>query len=314
MVPRMLGALTLPPRQDDVARAAARVSDGALEDAEIAEWPRARSHHAFVITARDGRQYLFKANRQRHPGRMRRYLHIAGMLSEHEVPHPALRWYDMDKRTLEVPYLIQDFLPGQDGASVGEGLSFSDQHRIGTQLAAAFRTLHRVEYIDTPTSWATEFDDRFRTRVAECAVLDAIDKAAADRIVSYYDERRGALQDVPRRLSHDDPSPEHIILDRGGDGWHLRGLVDFERARGRDPLLDLAKLRALTFTRWPAMAAPFSAAYGDLEPYGPELRARAELYDLYVPLAAVAHFRENDRPDREADARASLRAWLDRAG
>jgi aminoglycoside phosphotransferase (APT) family kinase protein len=308
----MLGALTVPPAEDEVARAAARVSDGALSDATVARWPRAHDHHAYLLTARDGREYLFKAARMRHPGRMRRYVHVAAMLKDYLVPHPGLRWYDMDKDTLDVPYLIQDFLRGQDLGSVGQALSFTDQHRVGTKLAAAFRALHRIDYVDTPTSWATEFDDRFRTRVAECVVLDAIDKAAVERIVGYYEARRGALDDVQRRLSHDDPSAENIIVERRGDGWHFVALVDFERARGRDPLLDLAKVRATTFVAWPAMSAPFSAAYGALEPYGPDLRARTELYDLYVPLAAIAYFRENERPDREEDARRALRAWLDR--
>jgi len=312
MVPAMLGALTVPPAEDEVARAAARISDGALGDATVARWPRAHNHHAYLLTARDGCEYLFKAARMRHPGRMRRYVHVAAMLNEHDVPHPTLRWHDMEKDTLEVPYLIQDFLRGQDLGSVGAELSFTDQHRVGTKLAAAFRALHQIDYVDTPTAWATEFDDRFRTRVAECVVLDAIDKAAVSRIVAYYDARRGALEDVPRRMSHDDPSGENIIVERGADGWQFVGLVDFERARGRDPLLDLARLRATTFAAWPAMAAPFNAAYGTLEPYGPDLRARDELYDLYVPLAAIAHFRECERPDREEAARAALRGWLER--
>src|SRR5437588_3235331 len=310
----MLGALTVPPAEDDVARAAARISEGALGDATVARWPRAHDHHAYMLTARDGCEYLFKAARMRHPGRMRRYVHVAAMLKEHDVPHPALRWFDMDKDTLVLSYLIQDYLRGQDGGSVGAELSFTDQHRVGSKLAAAFRALHQIDYVDTPTSWATEFDDRFRTRVAECVVLDALDKASVERIVAYYEARRGALDDVPRRLSHDDPSPENIILERRADGWHFVALVDFERARGRDPLTDLAKLRSTTFTFWPAMAAPFNAAYGALEPYGPDLRARAELYDLYVPIAAVAYFREHDRPDRAEAARASLRAWLEREG
>lgn len=308
----MLSVPTVPPSADEVARAAARVSDGALADATVAPWPKAHDHHAYVLTARDGHEYLFKANRHRHPGRMRRYIHVAAMLREHAVPHPPLRWYDMDKQTLDVPFLIQDFLPGQDAGSVGTELSFTDQHRIATRIGAAFAALHRIDYIDTPTSWATEFDDRFRTRVAECVVLDALEKRSVDRVVAYYEERREALNDVPRRLSHDDPSPENLILERRSDGWQFVGIVDFERARGRDPLIDLARLRARTFSRWPAMAAPFDAAYGALEPYGPGLRARAELYDLYVPLAEIAYFRENDRRDREEDARIALRAWLER--
>jgi aminoglycoside phosphotransferase (APT) family kinase protein len=309
----VLGALTVPPAEADVARAAARISEGALEDAIVERWPRAHDHHAYHVTARDGREYLFKAARMRHPGRMRRYIHVAAMLKDHAVPHPTLRWYDMDKQTLEVPYLIQDFLRGEDGASLGGELSFTDQHRVGSKLAEAFRAMHQIDYVDTPTSWATEFDDRFRTRVAECVVLDAVDKPAVERIVAYYEARRDALDDVPRRLSHDDPSPENIILEKRADGWQFVALVDYERARGRDPLLDLAKLRAMTLAVWPAMAAPFNAAYGALEPYGPDLRARAELYDLYVPLAAIAYFRENERPDREEAARDALRAWLERA-
>ncbi|MEP6893841.1 MAG: aminoglycoside phosphotransferase family protein [Gaiellaceae bacterium] len=305
-------ALTLPPTEGDVARAAARVSEGVLEDATVVRWPRAHDHHAYVVTARDGCAYLFKANRQRHAGRMRRYIHVAAMLKEHDVPHPALRWYDMDKRTLEVPFLIQDFLPGQDGEAVGAELSFTDQHRVGTGLGTALRTLHQIDYVDTPTAWATEFDDRFRMRVAECVVLDALDKQSVAHVVRYYEERRGALDNVPRRLSHDDPSAENIIVERRADGWQFVGLVDFERARGRDPLLDLAKLRATAFALWPAIAAPFNAAYGALEPFGPELRARDELYDLYVPLAAIAHFRENERPEREQEAREALRGWLER--
>ena len=313
MVAAMIGAPTVPPTEDDVLSAATQVSAGALAGATVSPWPLAHDHHAFVLRTRDGCAYLFKANRHRHPGRMRRYLHVAAMLQEHAVPHPALRWYDMDKKTLEVPFLIEDFIAGENGVAVGAGLSFTDQHRIGTRLAAAFRALHQIDYVDTPTSWATEFDDRFRTRVAELVVLDALQKNEVERVVSYYQERRGALDDVPRRMSHDDPAPENMILERRADGWQFVALVDFERTRGRDPLLDLAKLRATTFAVWPAMAAPFSAAYGALEPYGPDLRARAELYDLYVPLAAIAYFRENDRPDREEAARVALRAWLEQS-
>ena len=308
----MLGALTVPPAEDEVARAAARISEGALARATVARWSLAHDHHAYLLTARDGSEYLFKAGRTRHPGRMRRYVQVAAMLREHEVPHPTLRWYDMEKHTLDVPYLIQDYVHGQDLGSVGADLSFTDQHRIGAKLAGAFRALHRIDYVDTPTSWATEFDDRFRTRVAECVVLRALDKASVGRILAYYESRRDALGDVPRRLSHDDPSAQNIIVERRTDGWQFVALVDFERARGRDPLLDLAKLRATTFAAWPAMSAPFNSAYGMLEPYAPDLRARAELYDLYVPLAGIAHFRQYDRPDREEAARAALRDWLAR--
>jgi len=61
------------------------------------------------------------------------------------------------------------------------------------------------------------------------------------------------------------PVGEPPLVERGAEGWQFVALVDFERARGRDPLLDLARLRATTFAAWPAMAAPFNAADGTLD-------------------------------------------------
>jgi len=309
----VLSAVTIPPAEDEVARAAAAVSDGALADVRVERFPRCTEHHAYLLRASRGAAYLFKVHRRPHFGRMRRLIRIAEILAEHEVPHPRLRWHDLDRRTLEVPYIIQDFLPGEDGAHAGGDLSFADQHRVGASLGAAFRQVHDIEYVDTPTSWATEFDDRFRTRAAECVALDALDKREHDAALDYYDERRGALADVPRRLSHDDPSPKNLLIERRSDGWHFGGILDFDRARGRDPLLDVARLRATAFARWPAAAAAFMNAYGAMEPDGPGVRDRAELYELYIRLADVTRYRESEEPERETAAREALREWLTRS-
>ena len=40
MVAAMISALTVPPTEDDVARAAAQISEGALADVTVARWPR----------------------------------------------------------------------------------------------------------------------------------------------------------------------------------------------------------------------------------------------------------------------------------
>jgi len=172
----MQRVLTVPPSQEDVARAAAEISGGALAGVRVETWPRGRSHHAYVLTAPSGAQFLFKVHRRPHAGRMRRFLHLAELLAAKRVPHPAVRWHDVERRTLDVPYYIQDFISGEDAARSLGTLSFSDQHRAGGELGAGLRTMHQVEYVDTPTPWATEFDDRLRTRAAECRFLDALDQ------------------------------------------------------------------------------------------------------------------------------------------
>ncbi len=306
----MLRALTVPPTEDEVARAATDVSRGAIGSVTVRPWPRGRSHHAYHLRAEDGREYLFKVHRRPHPGRMRRFLHLAALLATHDVPHPRLRWSDLDRRTLEVPYLIQEFVPGEDASALAGQLSFADQHRVGAELGAGLAALHAIEYVDTPTTWATEFDDRIRTRAAECRSLDALNAAEQAQVIAYYEERRGALEGVERKVTHDELEPENLLLARRGDGWHFAALLDFERARGRDPVLDLAQLDLTTFPQWPAMGTAFAIGYRDTARLGPRVAARRELYAMYLLLAGIVYYRENDSPLREEAARDGLRRWL----
>ncbi len=305
----MLTALMVPPAADEIARAAAEVSGGELAGATVEVWPRGRSHHAYLLRARDRRQYLFRVHKRPHPGRMRRVLKVMALMRERGVPHPHVRWSDVEQRTLAAPYLIQEFLPGEDAARALAQLTPADQARAGEELGAGLQRLHDVDYVDTPTSWATEFDDRLRTRAAECRLLDALDDDEHDRLIAYHEERRGSLEGVERRLTHDDLTLANLLLERRADGWHFVAFLDFERTRGRDPILDLARLRRLTFDACPAMAAPFERGYGALEPDA-DLRAREELYAVYLLLAGIVWYRENGLAAREQDCRVRLATWL----
>lgn len=310
----MLRAVTVPPTADEVARAATEVSDGAIGPMEVRPWPRGHSHHAYHLQAADGNEYLFKVHRRPHPGRMRRFIHLAVLLAANDVPHPRLRWSDLDRRTLEVPYLIQEFVPGEDAGALAGQLSFADQHRVGAELGAGLAALHAIEYVDTPTAWATEFDDRIRTRAAECRSLDALNGEELGRVIAYYESRRGALEGVERTVTHDELEPENLLLVRRSDGWHFAALLDFERARGRDPVLDLAQLDLTTFPQWPAMGTAFAAGYPAMARLGPHIAERRELYAMYLLLAGIVYYRENDAPAREEAARAGLQRWLKGTG
>ena len=304
----MQRVLTVPPSQEEVARAADEISGGALARVRVELWPRGRSHHAYLLTTPTGEQFLFKVHRRPHAGRMRRFLHLAELLRERRVPHAPVRWHDVERRTLDVPYFIQDFIAGEDAARTNGQLSFTDQSRVGAELGAGLRTMHRVEYVDTPMPWSTELDDRLRTRAAECRFLDALDQSSNATVISFYEERRKSLDGVERRLTHDDLNLANLLLQRRGDGWHFVAFLDFERARGRDPLVDLVRLRSWTLPALPAMVAPFDDAYafaGD-EP----ARQRSEIYEVYLLLAGIVWYRQNELPERERFCRERLEAWL----
>src|SRR5207302_6534954 len=67
--------------------------------------------------------------------------------------------------------------------------------------------------------------------------------------ISFYEERRESLDGVERRLTHDDLNLANLLLQKRGDGWHFVAFLDFERARGRDPLIDLVRLESWTLPR-----------------------------------------------------------------
>jgi aminoglycoside phosphotransferase (APT) family kinase protein len=304
----MQRTVTVPPSQQEVARAANEISGGALAQVTVEPWPRGRSHHAYLLTTPIGEQFLFKVHRRPHAGRMRRFLHLAQLLRERRVPHAAVRWHDVDRRTLDVPYYIQDFVKGEDAARAAPQLSLVDQQRVGAELGAGLRTMHHVDYVDTPTPWATEFDDRIRTRAAECRFLDALDQGSHATVIAFYEDRRDALEDVERRLTHDDLNLANLLLQPRRDGWHFIAFLDFERARGRDPLIDVVRLKSWTLPACPAMLAPFDDAYAAVFDEG--ARARAEIYEVYLLLAGTVWYRENDLPDRERFCRERLAQWL----
>ncbi len=278
--------LTVPPSQDEVAQAADEISGGALARVRVEPWLRGRSHHAYLLTTPVGEQFLFKVHRRPHPGRMRRFLHLAELLQ----------------------YYIQDFIAGEDAARSLGSLSFTDQHRVGEELGAGLRVMHRVEYVDTPMPWSTELDDRLRTRAAECRFLDALDQESHATVIKHYEERRDALDGVERRLTHDDLNLANLLLQRRSDGWHFVAFLDFERARGRDPLLDLVRIESWTLPACPAMIAPFRDTYAHVDDEG--ARRRREIYEVYLLLAGIVWYRSNELPERERFCRERLEEWL----
>lgn len=253
-------------------------------------------------------RFLFKVHRRPHPGRMRRFLNLATLMREQDVPHPSVRWSDVERRTLPAPYYIQDFITGEDAARSLNDLSLTDQSRVGSELGNGLRRLHAIAYVDTPLPWAAEFDNRIRTRAVECRTLDALDVAGQDRVLAHYEQRRWALEDVPRRLTHDDLNLANLLLQRRRDGWHFAAFLDFERARGRDVLLDVVRLESWTLPACPKMAAPFRAAYA--APEDENAQARGEIYEVYLLLAGIVWYRENDLPERERFCRERLTSWL----
>lgn len=94
-----------------------------------------------------------------------------------------------------------------------------------------------------------------------------------------------------------------------GDG-RLAALIDFELAKGYDPLLDFVKLGMFVFERWPESFDPFMAAYRRAADHAPRAGERLVVclaLEHFVLLPNWVTFGE----ERLAHAsRDRLRSWL----
>lgn len=298
------------PATTAIAAAAATVSEGRLAGASVEPFERARSHFAYLITTREKDRFLLKVGRGPHAGRMRRFLNVAALLAEHDVAHPRVRWHDVEARVFEAPFLVQDFLPGEDAAARWADLDPAERRRAMAETGAELARLHAIPYADTAMPWPEEFADRLHTRVAQCRGLGVLDDRDEGRIISFYEDHRASLEGVERWLVHDDLAPENILLAHRRDGWHLQAFLDWQRARGKDPVADFVKLNWFFFGDDEESERGFFSAYGPLDRLGTDVPARLALYYLYTIVAGVVYFRQNAEPALEFECKRRLDTWL----
>jgi aminoglycoside phosphotransferase (APT) family kinase protein len=114
-----------------------------------------------------------------------------------------------------------------------------------------------------------------------------------ERITRYVDEHVGLLESSPVRFQHDDFHPANLIVAEGGAsasrrliGWHLVGVIDFNRCDWGDPIEDFYKV--------PFFGEPVSAAYANGQIHGylrcesvPDFWARYNLFVAMMLLPSV---------------------------
>lgn len=294
------------PAPAHVAAAAARVSGDVLADAEVVAVADAGGYFFRYELRTAAGPFVLNASRVVGAGRMNHLLSVTRLLASHGVPHVPVRWIDSEGRFLSLPFFIEDLVPGEDAGRRWPKLGPDERAASARTLGAIVRRLHRIAYADTELTWRDEFGERLRVHVAECRKIGALTPGEAEEVLASWEAGRWALDALPRVLVHRNLSPERILCADAGDGVLL---LDFTRARGADPALDLAVLRELTFRRFPWAEAPFADGYGG-DPGGQRGAAeRDALYRIDVCLVATIRDSEIEAAPRleRADLVAALR-------
>ncbi len=215
------------------------------------------------------------------------------------------------------PVVILRYVPGTDAEEALPGLDGAQRASLFSDFGAAVGRLHRIglphftERIGAPEAavgdWAAvvrRAAERYAAWNREVGVL------AAPEIDAIRDRLTRAAVDIAAEVSpaltHKDLYLANVLVNDG----RLTALIDFELAKGYDPLLDFVKLGMFVFERWPESVDHFMAAYRRGADHPPKAEARLAVclaLEHFVQLPNWVQFGE-ERLAR--DSRDRLRAWL----
>ncbi len=116
----------------------------------------------------------------------------------------------------------------------------------------------------------------------------------------------GVAAEVSPAITHRDLYLANVLIN----GGRFAALLDFELAKGYDPLLDFVKLGGFVFERWPASLKPFMAAYRHGVGRAPRVEERLSVCLALEQFVALPNWVQLGEERLARDTRDRLRAWL----
>jgi aminoglycoside phosphotransferase len=190
-----------------------------------------------------------------------------------DAPLPVPRLYASGRLRGELPWLLVSLLPGQMGSDLLQQVTEREQIRLLSEAGALLAQLHGLP-VDArltevpPAQAARAYPSQLARRLGKYGAQGQ----APGRLVAIERARVWAtelLRYCSRELActHGDFSMRNLLVQPGGGGLALSGLIDFERCEYADPAVDFARL----LVAYPA----------------PALRACSEAYAARGPNARI---------------------------
>lgn len=184
------------------------------------------------------------------------------------IPTAEVLYADLSPVVGDRPVVILRYVPGVDAEEALSGLTNAQRGQCFADFGTTIGRMHRIvlphftERIGSPESavanWATLVQrtaDRYAACNKQIGALTSTEIAAIHaRIIA----GSAAVSDhVGPALTHRDLYLANVLLDAG----RFAALIDFELAKGYDPLLDFIKLGMFVFAHYPDGLQPFMRAY-----------------------------------------------------
>jgi Ser/Thr protein kinase RdoA (MazF antagonist) len=176
-------------------------------------------------------------------------------------------------------YMIKEYIPGVEWASLQSQLSRQEAKGTYVQVARAVAELHGIgfaQFGDLPADDACQTGD-FVEALRERARKRISSSRRFELFARVLDERAALFSDVTNPcLCHEDLHKYNIIFRQDGDGWKLANILDFDSAWAGCYESDLARLEM-----WNGrMAETILQSYSAVHPVAPDYPDRRPVYQL----------------------------------
>jgi aminoglycoside phosphotransferase (APT) family kinase protein len=231
---------------------------------------KGHGHQSFVLETSSGPALLLKIARRREQlDRMRSLGRVLELAARHRIPVPQLLHVSEGTALFEGrPWLIQEFLEGEDGEAALARMSVAERAAFFRDFGAAVARLHAIDLgyfaedlASSPRepTWTAAVEARvehLKTRHAGVGVVSPAHLEAAGETI--LTTARAEAPAVRPALVHRDLYLPNTLVAAG----RFRCLLDFEHARSADAITDFVKLGMWVFEKIPGAASDFGGGYG----------------------------------------------------
>jgi aminoglycoside phosphotransferase (APT) family kinase protein len=279
---------------------------------------KGHGHQSFVLKTRSNATLLLKiALRHDQLGKMKSLRDVLALTARHGIASPAVLAFSEGTASFDGrPWLIQEFLPGQDGEVALPGMSERERAAFFRDFGAAVARLHAIDVgyfsediaatAGEPT-WGSLVQSRAERLRDHHLNAGLVPRKSIDRA---HEVLLATVQTVGSALRpalvHRDLYLPNTLVEAG----RFRCLLDFEHARSWDAVSDFVKLRMWVFDAVAGSAAAFWSGYGANPLTTPDGHLRYHVALGLELLSGLVYWRKTGDLQMFSDYDRRLRDWL----
>lgn len=235
---------------------------------------------AFLIN----NKYVLRLESQKYesnPNKFKKEAFLFSVLPKHGIPTPTVVAFDESLILVNSPYLLLEYIQGQDIAKTWNGLTLAKQLKLAFELGVLTKKIHALSpqdinhhpLLSNLSAWLKKSQSDFDKYWAVVKKTDYLSHKVKQEI-DYTQTLFKNLDIRQERLVHGDLFTAGNIQIRDGQ---IVGLFDFEYSQFADPLWDLQKM-PLAFQLTPKFNQPaFLKGYGTSK-FSKEAEIRFKMY------------------------------------